>query len=581
MPGLLLQHKPKLWPATPAQIDPVWAWAWQGLIYAMPLWEGAGLPIEIIRRGRSSSSFANWSWTHTTLGQSLTANGSQSALIMPGAAFPLGSGSVPWTISIVVDNLNISGTDFSTLLSTRSGGTGWTARAEQTSNTGFIGFTKFGTADTSSDIATPTGPSLICWTLGADHAVTTTVINLIPGGLITQSDGDTQSWTDSTVPLAIGATSTGEPFTGSILAIYAWDRAIPEDDIRRLGRSPFGMFHLPEKVRIGLPPGGVTVQRTFLGAISSGNLTGALAKKPEVTFEGVDTPTGLITKKPLVTFEGSDTPTGALTTIKKILLSVAGAIATITGALVKKPLIARGGAATPAGALARKPLIVVIGSDTPTGSLSKQAQVTFEGSDTPTGALSVIQKILASMAGTISVITGALSFKVLKALAGSDTPTGSLDQKAAVTFEGADTPTGSLDKKPSVTFEGTVTSVGVLSTIRKALLTVAGTITSAGTLARKVLLSRGGTVASSGTVTKIPKATFEGTVTSVGGLAKKVLKALAGALATAGSLATLAIVSGAAKVVRTYKGAAETDFSRKDPDNFSGGTEDSFKRKAF
>ena len=258
-----------------------------------------------------------------------------------------------------------------------------------------------------------------------------------------------------------------------------------------------------------------------------------------------------------------------------------GAISTITGALAKKPLIVRAGAATPTGALAREPQIVRTGSDTPTGSLSKQAQVTFEGSDTPTGALTVLKTLLQTVTGAISVITGALSVKVLKALAGSDTPTGSLNQKPAVTFEGADTPTGSLDKEPSVTFKGTVTSAGVLTNLKAVLLSVAGTLTSAGALAKKVFWSRGGTVASSGILNKIPQTIFEGTVTSVGGLTKKVLKALAGALATAGSLATVAIISEAAKVVRTYRGATETDFFRKDPDNFSGGTEDSFDGKAF
>ncbi len=132
-----------------------------------------------------------------------------------------------------------------------------------------------------------------------------------------------------------------------------------------------------------------------------------------------------------------------------------------------------------------------------------------------------------------------------------------------------------------MTFKGTVTSAGVLTNLKAVLLSVAGTLTSAGALAKKVFWSRGGTIASSGILNKIPQTIFEGTVTSVGGLTKKVLKALAGALATAGSLATVAIISEAAKVVRTYRGATETDFFRKDPDNFSGGTEDSFDGKAF
>lgn len=243
--------------------------------------------------------------------------------------------------------------------------------------------------------------------------------------------------------------------------------------------------------------GGVTVQRTFVGVISSltgalvkkplidrggviSTITGVLAKKSLANFGGADTPTGLLSKKPLVTFEGSDTPTGVLTTIKKVLLSVAGTIVTIAGALIKKPLITRAGSDTPTGALVRKPLIVRAGSDTPTGLLSKQPQVTFEGSDTPTGSLVVIKKILLSVAGTISTMTGALVKKPLKQMVGIDTPTGSLNQK------------------PAVTFEGTITSTGVLATVKTIVLVVAGAIsTITGVLVKKARMTLEGALGES------------------------------------------------------------------------------------
>ena len=382
--------------------------------------------------------------------------------------------------------------------------------------------------------------------------------------------------------LKLGVTPAGSEDPGNFTGQGNRDTYCMTVAVRPAGGAPAVV--LPEVHRIGsrLPtrpkPTGTRFymptkfyQQTFLG---SDTPVGGLTKKGLVTFEGVDTPTGAAAKKPTVTFEGSDTPTGALTNLKAVLISMAGAIATITGALVKNPLIARGGALTPAGALAGKdPSIIRTGSDTPTGSLSKEAQVTFEGSDTPTGALAVLKTLLQTVTGVISVITGALSLKVLKALAGSDTPVGSLDQE------------------PAVTFEGTITSVGVLTNLKAILLTITGTLTSVGALAKEALLSRGGSVASSGSLNKKPSVTFEGTVTSVGiltalktilltvtgtitsagGLTKKVLKTLTGILTSVGSLATLVITSGAPKVVRAFKAARRIAFSNDVDDDFKGG----------
>ena len=232
--------KPGVWTVNRADIDPLWQRYWDGLILAVPLFHHS--VFDVIEHLSSSSSFSGYSWTSTTLGQALTADGSQSGLHMPGVPSQLRSDTVPWTVSVVVEDINIAPDDRSVLVATRASGIGWGLKAEQSTNTGNVGFTKFGVVDIDSGIDTPSGPAIISVVVNADRSVSTYVQNLTTLQFDVDNDTNTSSWTDTTVGLEIGASDDIEPLTGSISAVYAWNRAISEDDLERLGQDPFGMF---------------------------------------------------------------------------------------------------------------------------------------------------------------------------------------------------------------------------------------------------------------------------------------------------------------------------------------------------
>ena len=70
--------KPGPWTINRPDIEPQFAHLWTDLVLLMPLF--ANSVTNVINGDRNTASFANWSWTPTTLGVALTADGSQGRL---------------------------------------------------------------------------------------------------------------------------------------------------------------------------------------------------------------------------------------------------------------------------------------------------------------------------------------------------------------------------------------------------------------------------------------------------------------------------------------------------------------------
>ncbi len=61
MPNLKQVAKPARWLANPALVATDWRWAWRGLRFSLPLWEGGGPPIDVIRKHFGAlESGADW-----------------------------------------------------------------------------------------------------------------------------------------------------------------------------------------------------------------------------------------------------------------------------------------------------------------------------------------------------------------------------------------------------------------------------------------------------------------------------------------------------------------------------------------
>ena len=65
---------------------------------------------------------------------------------------------------------------------------------------------------------------------------------------------------------APSASSSEYDYPGQLHGAWVWNRKLSVSEIRKLATDPFGMFYLPERVRIGLPPTGGAVTITLVAA---------------------------------------------------------------------------------------------------------------------------------------------------------------------------------------------------------------------------------------------------------------------------------------------------------------------------
>lgn len=346
----------------------------------------------------------------------------------------------------------------------------------------------------------------------------------------------------------------------------------PLDQWLHRWRSVIGVPEYGHEFRV--PGGATTVERTFLGTLTSagalvrqaqqlpgGAVTpaGALTRQAQQLPAGAITPAGALARQTDKAMAGAVTPSGTLATVRTVLLALAGTL-TSSGALVRQTakavagsvasagqltrqtvkamagtlsfagaltvirtvLLALAGTLTSAGALVRQTQKPVAGSATPGGTLTRQAQKPLAGSVSFAGALTAIRTVLASFAGVLS-FAGSMVRQTDKPLAGSATPAGALTKQVQTSYAGSVSPTGAL------------------TALRTVLLSVAGTVTFAGALTREAVLSFAGSVSPAGSLARLVDRTFAGAVTFAGALvtATTFARAFSGAVGFAGSLATL------------------------------------------
>lgn len=254
----MVRAKPGRWAVSPASVDPQWRWAWRGLRRAYLFNEKTRASsssadddhFDVASRVITTRDRSRWSMGPYGPAIEIVSTGSQVDSLRETAPTPV-SGSTPRTALMVVRiRTTASGGHFS-IDPGDSGSTGqrWTLRQQSS-----ILRIEIQGSGYNSSLAPAVGEWVV---LGCVFDGSTLGDNrLFLNGDFEQASGGAAVNTNPAYQLKIGGYTSGNEGNHDIAGAWLWDRALSDDEIRRLTGDPFGPFR-PEPIE--LEPAGQTV----------------------------------------------------------------------------------------------------------------------------------------------------------------------------------------------------------------------------------------------------------------------------------------------------------------------------------
>lgn len=263
---LLSRRRPNIMP-TPQNVAPKWRPLWGGLMVAVPFWEGAGRPKDLLSGQQTQALPTGWDWRNTPYGIGLHVDGTGAS--RTNIYFPIRFGTpvaLPFTMACCFYNLQAPGASSGMCgIVSGAGGQGFMLMSEIWNNTGFFGLTKMGVADISSGLSNVV-PGFGCIAVSADSTEELHALN----------NGGVLSIARTTNGTAVGAGAThveignGDRFNNqsdttdaTFLAVYVWRRKLLRTELLQVVSDPFGLLEVMPSTRYkagaaagpSIPPG--------------------------------------------------------------------------------------------------------------------------------------------------------------------------------------------------------------------------------------------------------------------------------------------------------------------------------------